>query len=198
MQETTKKITDDAIQTFAPIVEQMANEGCDKGQIVRAFQNHVAAKTRAFYRRPDFLKLNDVVGIVMEGKPDSKAEMILLAMLSDNDIKCVFHRKIGPYTADYIVNDKVIIELDGPNHQMVSRGKHDARRDEYLKRMGYEIIRIPIWALSIDTAAIIDVIREASVVVKPTRKGKVKNGPRRSAKRVPDKAAREGCGMAYS
>lgn len=173
-QGTTKKITDDAIKTFAPIVEQMANEGCDKDQIIRAFQNHVKAKTRVFYRKPDFVRLNDVVGVIMEGKPDSKAEMILLAMLSNNGIKCVFHRKIGPYTADYIVNEKVIIELDGPEHQKISQGKHDTHRDAYLKRMGYEIIRIPIWALSIDTDAIIEVVQEASVVVKPKRQRNIK------------------------
>lgn len=174
MQGTTKKITADAIATFRPVIEQMAGEGCDTDQIVRAFQNHVEAKTKDFYRRPDFVRIVDAVSAVIEGRPDSKAEMIMLAMLQDNGIKCVFHRKIGPYTADYLVNERVILELDGPQHQKVSQGQHDTRRDAYLKRMGYEVVRIPIWALSIDTDAIIAVIREASVVVKPKRKKRVR------------------------
>ncbi|MBE3145141.1 MAG: DUF559 domain-containing protein [Planctomycetes bacterium] len=169
-QGTTKKITDDAIKTFGPVIEQMANEGCDTDQIVRAFQGHVKIKTREFYRRPDFAPLNDLVKTVIEGPRDSKAEGILLSLLTNNGIGCVFHRKIGPYTADYLVNEKVIIELDGPEHQKISQGKRDTKRDSYLKRMGYEVIRIPLWALSVDTDAIIEEIRAASITEKPKRK----------------------------
>jgi very-short-patch-repair endonuclease len=160
---TTKKITDDAIKTFGPVIEQMASEGCDTDRIVKAFQHHVEAKTRAFYRMPDFVKLAKVINAVIDAPADSKAERILLRILADNGIKSVFHRKIGPY-------EKVIIELNGPDHQKISQGQHDESRDIYLKRMGYEVVRIPIWALSIDTEAIVEEIKAAAFVVKPKQK----------------------------
>jgi very-short-patch-repair endonuclease len=171
---TTKRITDDMVKTFSPVIEQMASEGCDTDKIVKAFQHHVEAKTRVFYRMPDFVKLAKVINAVIDAPADNKAERILLRILADDGIKCVSHRKIGPYVADYLVNEKVIIELNGPNHQKISQGNHDKRRDEYLKRMGYEVVRIPIWALSIDTEAIIEEIKTAAVVVKPMRKRKAK------------------------
>lgn len=167
---TTKRITDDAIKTFSSVIEQMASEGCDTDQIVKAFQHHVEAKTQAFYRMPDFVKLHKVINAIIEAPADSKAERILLRILADNGIKCVFHRKIGPYVADYLVNEKVIIELDGPDHHKISQGQNDESRDRYLKRMGYEVVRIPIWALSIDTEAIVEEIKAAAFVVKPKRK----------------------------
>jgi len=174
MQEITKKITDDAIKTFGPVIEQMASEGCDPEKIVNAFGNHVRAKTIEFYRKPAFICIDKLVNAVIEKPADSKAEQILLMMLSDNDIKCIFQRKIGPYTADFIVNERVIIELDGPHHHSESMVKHDTSRDVYLRRMGYEIIRIPIWALSTNTDAIIEEIREASIIKKPPRKPRTK------------------------
>jgi very-short-patch-repair endonuclease len=167
---TTKRITDDAIKTFSSVIEQMASEGCDTDQIVKAFQHHVEAKTQAFYRMPDFVKLDNVINAIIEVPADSKAERILLRILADNGIKCVFHRKIGSYVADYLVNEKVIIELGEPDHQKISQGQHDESRDRYLKRMGYEVVRIPIWALSIDSEAIVEEIKAAAFLVKPKRK----------------------------
>jgi very-short-patch-repair endonuclease len=48
---------------------------------------------------------------------------------------------IGPYIADFVCTEqKLIIELDGPLHD--DRGEYDRRRDMYLRKQGYRVIRI--------------------------------------------------------
>jgi very-short-patch-repair endonuclease len=47
---------------------------------------------------------------------------------------------IGPYIADYVcVEKKLIVELDGVLH--AHRAEYDRRRDEFLERQGYRVIR---------------------------------------------------------
>jgi very-short-patch-repair endonuclease len=77
-------------------------------------------------------------------------------MLLNNGIKCKFHYKIGPYEADYLLNDDIVLELDGPMHGT----KKDERKDKYLRRMGYKVVRIPIWVLANDPKAVISAIQE--------------------------------------
>lgn len=165
MQEITRKIKDEALKDFTPIIEQMASEGMDSQSIASAFKHHIDSKIKYFYRRPDFIKLRDLTDKILS-TPDSKAESILIRLLYDNKIAFVFHKLIGPYEADYVINDTLIIELDGPAHDE----KRDEKRDKYLRRMGYKIIRLPIWILSINTDAIIEEIKEAAKLIKPKRK----------------------------
>lgn len=50
---------------------------------------------------------------------------------------------IGNYIADFACRDKkIIIELDGSGHLDEKQMKHDKIRDNYLKSLGYKIIRI--------------------------------------------------------
>ena len=51
-------------------------------------------------------------------------------------------RPIGPYVVDFICYDAaLIVELDGEVHGGQDAWKHDETRDEYLKRLGFHIIR---------------------------------------------------------
>ena len=56
-----------------------------------------------------------------------------------------FYRQvpIGKYIVDFLCKDKrLIIELDGSGHLEEKQEIHDKIRDEYLKSLGYKILRI--------------------------------------------------------
>ena len=47
---------------------------------------------------------------------------------------------VGPYFADFLCREaRLIIELDGASHG--NNADHDARRDEYCRTSGFEILR---------------------------------------------------------
>jgi len=49
--------------------------------------------------------------------------------------------QIGPYFADFVcLGRHLIVEVDGSNHQ--SRPEHDSRRDAWLRRQGFEVLRV--------------------------------------------------------
>jgi len=70
------------------------------------------------------------------------------------------------------VNDLLINYLAA--HPELMKDVHPRRFEELVaelfRRMGYEVVRIPIWALSIDTEAIVEEIKAAAFVVKPKQK----------------------------
>ena len=56
-----------------------------------------------------------------------------------------FYRQvpIGKYIVDFLCKDKrLIIELDGSGHLEEKQEIYDKIRDEYLKSLGYKILRI--------------------------------------------------------
>ena len=51
---------------------------------------------------------------------------------------------IPPYTADFCcVELKLIVEVDGDHHFTAGGAAHDQRRDQYLRQLGYGVLRIP-------------------------------------------------------
>src|ERR1035437_5679209 len=51
---------------------------------------------------------------------------------------------VGPYVADFCCTElRLIVELDGSVHGQPSQARSDARRDAYLKSMGYTVLRLP-------------------------------------------------------
>jgi very-short-patch-repair endonuclease len=50
---------------------------------------------------------------------------------------------IGPYIADFFCpSRKLIVEIDGSQHAMPARSRDDQRRDDWLRRQGYRVLRI--------------------------------------------------------
>ncbi len=48
---------------------------------------------------------------------------------------------IGPFFADFICFEKkLILEVDGPHHE--DQKEYDQRRDDWLRREGYQVLRI--------------------------------------------------------
>ncbi|QDV81584.1 hypothetical protein TBK1r_05030 [Stieleria magnilauensis] len=51
---------------------------------------------------------------------------------------------IAPYTVDFCcVNLKLIVEVDGKQHQTDEGRQYDHRRDQFLADQGYRVVRIP-------------------------------------------------------
>lgn len=51
---------------------------------------------------------------------------------------------IGPYTADFCCLElKLIIEIDGEPHLTEEGRERDRKRDAYMKKQGYKILRVP-------------------------------------------------------
>jgi very-short-patch-repair endonuclease len=49
---------------------------------------------------------------------------------------------IGPYFADFACHTtKLVIEIDGGQHGQATQFKHDVKRDAYLSRNGYRVLR---------------------------------------------------------
>jgi very-short-patch-repair endonuclease len=50
---------------------------------------------------------------------------------------------IGPYVADFVCHSvKLIIELDGGQHNDATNREHDAKRTAFLESRGYRVVRI--------------------------------------------------------
>lgn len=64
----------------------------------------------------------------------------LLRSRSLNDAKFRRQHPVGPYIVDFIcINEKLIIELDGSQHQQ--QQTYDAQRTAFLEQAGYRVIR---------------------------------------------------------
>jgi very-short-patch-repair endonuclease len=51
---------------------------------------------------------------------------------------------VGKCVADFCCQEKrLIVELDGRVHAQPSQMRRDARRDQYLERLGYTVLRLP-------------------------------------------------------
>ncbi|MBL8579176.1 MAG: DUF559 domain-containing protein [Mesorhizobium sp.] len=49
---------------------------------------------------------------------------------------------IGPYVADFVCFDpKVVVEIDGDQHETESGKRHDSNRDEYMRASGFMVLR---------------------------------------------------------
>src|SRR6218665_1130614 len=52
--------------------------------------------------------------------------------------------KISPYRADFLINDWLMVEIDGATyHSSTEAIKRDRERDEFMQARGYSVIRIP-------------------------------------------------------
>jgi very-short-patch-repair endonuclease len=65
-----------------------------------------------------------------------------LRRLSINDSHFRRQATIGPYFADFACHRRrLVIELDGGQHNREEEGRRDARRDAYMRANGYRILR---------------------------------------------------------
>ncbi|MFA6290168.1 MAG: DUF559 domain-containing protein [Victivallales bacterium] len=159
MKEITEKLHSKVMADFKPTIEQMANEGCSQDQIVGVYQAYMRTRVNRYYQKSNFLKaFRDCYSPDDLKKTDSKIETLFYMQLQNAVIDFKFQVVIGPYRVDYLIGGFLIIEIDGPQHKK----NHDERRDKYLRKMGYKIIRIPTWILVSCPDAAIQEIKEAA------------------------------------
>ncbi len=59
-----------------------------------------------------------------------------------NDTKFRRQHPVGPYIADFAcIENKLIVEVDGGQHNEQQNSSHDMKRTEWLKDQGYQILR---------------------------------------------------------
>ena len=89
----------------------------------------------------------------------SPPEVQLWALLRRSPMGVRFRRQhpIGPYVADfYCPPAKLVIEIDGKVHEAVGAAAHDADRDEYLRSIGLQVVRIPAAQVLANPGAVAD------------------------------------------
>ena len=74
----------------------------------------------------------------------SPLEKLWFNFLVDNNIKFEEQVPVGRYTADFILNGNIDLEIDGLQHRSKRNILRDAKRDEYFKSQGYKVVRIPM------------------------------------------------------
>lgn len=162
MKASTIKLRRNAKNQFMEVAGQMIKEGADENQILVAFDSYAKLKARQFYKqrfKPASLK-ESIEGISWGSAADSKAEIIFIEILNENNIDFKFQYKIGPYKADFLLGDSIVCEIDGPHHTQKEQKAHDKKRDNYMRKLGYKVLRVPLIVLTLDQGAVIEEIKE--------------------------------------
>ncbi|MFO7941141.1 MAG: DUF559 domain-containing protein, partial [Bacillota bacterium] len=106
----------------------------------------------------------------------SKSEDFLGDHLEKRGFRVARGCDIGRYEIDLLVEDTVIVEIDGYHHLAKDRRLIDRKKDRYLRGMGYEVLRMPAGevrdpgkreALTKRVADVIDSRRDAEVEERP-------------------------------
>lgn len=83
----------------------------------------------------------------------SRAQSRMFEQLKETYPSLVMEYPVLAYRIDIChVKRKLAIELDGPFHNDVERKKKDKKRDRRLRRLGWKIIRLPIYSTSVKKA----------------------------------------------
>lgn len=159
MNENTLNLRNKAIEKFRMFAILLQKEGALPHEIERSLRNHIDVQIRSFYnyKKGVIEHIGSEISAILKLKDmDSKAEYVFGKIMDDNFIRYEFQYKIGPYRADYLIADDLVVELDGPQHNK----EYDKQRDAYLEKMGYRVLRIPIWVAATVPDAAIEIIKE--------------------------------------
>ena len=159
MRKITKSLIKKMLDDFKPVAEDMAKNGLDEDKIVHAFISHIKIKQSQYYsqrNQPELIKNIMYKAIKKLKSRISKAELIFHELLEINNIKFEYQYPIGPYFADFMVNNSLVLEIDGPYHDK----RHDDTKDKYLKKMGYRVMRVPLTILFHSPQALIKEIQK--------------------------------------
>jgi very-short-patch-repair endonuclease len=89
----------------------------------------------------------------------SPPEVRLWALLRRSPLGIRFRRQhaIGPYVADfYCPAAKLVIEIDGLVHDFTGPAARDEARNDYMRALGLDLIRIPASEVFRDAIAVAD------------------------------------------
>jgi len=78
------------------------------------------------------------------GKCESPIEQLFLGKLLERwpDIRVIAQHRIGPYRADFLVEETLVVECDGRDfHSLPHHQVRDRDRDAYVRGLGYSVLR---------------------------------------------------------
>ena len=170
--ETIQKIQANLRKEFLPFAEQLRSEGQSDDDIIHALRRYYEAKKKLFFKKTS--SATDFYHILDKFNPDSKIEGRFLYLLDEAGVKLRFQYTIGPYRVDYLVDDFLILELDGPTHNTPTGKAKDKTRDQYLESLGYRIFHISTELLMMAHEAVISAIKEIVEDNRESRKNRHK------------------------
>jgi very-short-patch-repair endonuclease len=88
----------------------------------------------------------------------SLPEVLLWRILRTRPAGLKFRRQqaAGPYVLDFFCHEaSLAVEVDGESHNRGNQPAFDAERDEYLRRNGYHVLRIPAVNVLSDLDAVV-------------------------------------------
>jgi very-short-patch-repair endonuclease len=92
------------------------------------------------------------------------AETMLWRGLRNRGIGARFRRQVpvGPYVADFVcIEARLIVELDGPPHDKLEQRLYDMRRDTWLRKQGWQVLRFSNEDVSGGGNIVFDAIQKA-------------------------------------
>lgn len=169
-----KKIKEGVVGKFLPFAQDLKDEGKKDYEIIDIYEKYVENKEKAFYNnRRTFHSYSEIIHRWLNNyKPDSVAEEIFYDILFESGLDFYFQYKIGNYRVDFLINDKIVLECDGPYH--VNQVEYDKKRDLYLESIGYYVVRLT-WKLIMQAPDI--VIQELKELSNKIEIAKHRNGP---------------------
>lgn len=179
MGEVIEKLQDKIIDRLLPICQSLRDQGLTDLEIQGFVRNYHKHRSFDFYKEKNIKTLPQVIQGVIGGieKADSKIEKKLYEIFADNGIDFKFQYKIGAYRADYLLWGFLVVELDGPQHEL--QKDHDKKRDQYLKKMGYQVLRIPTWVLIEEPEEVLKLVlgfKPKEKIKKPKKKKRSTSG----------------------
>lgn len=160
MNTSTEKIKAELVEKLEPLFGKNIHKS-KVDTIQKVIDHYVKSKQKEFYRKDPVniggLMVEWISGLTASSE-DSRAEVIFHDLLTKAGIAFKFQYKIGPFRADFLIADFLVFEIDGPTHYTTK--DYDRGRDKYIKRMGYEIMHIPLTMLMISPEAVIEDINK--------------------------------------
>ena len=161
--QITQKLRLEFADRFMPVAQGLRDEGQDDYDIKKCFNDFVKQESFRFYRIKHAPQtICDSVRRVLSQDADSKIEIKYCEIFYREMIPFEFQYKIGKFRADFLIDKWLVFEIDGPQHDK----NYDARRDSYMRKLGYEVFRVPAWLASTSYDAVVSEIKELIVTSK--------------------------------
>lgn len=71
----------------------------------------------------------------------SRAEFHFGKLLKNANVNYMSHVRVGPYTVDFLLPQKIVVEVEGIFHE--GRKEKDMQRTDFLEKNGFFVLRIP-------------------------------------------------------
>lgn len=158
--EIQQRLYDSCVQELKPMAVELRAAGWSDRRIQGTIRFHLKCKLKQYYedkKSPSQLSAGDLKTLLTR---DSKAEAIFYEKLRESGIVFQFQYKIGPYRADYLVGESLVVELDGPTHNSREAKEHDLKRDAYLVKRGFNVLRLNLDIVALNPQAAIEGIKE--------------------------------------